>query len=45
MMMGMKQSMRMMIMIGTDIKQTTTMQMAWMTRWMSWIGRFKKKIE
>jgi hypothetical protein len=45
MMTGMKQSTRMTIMIGTDIKKTEAMQMAWMMRWMSWIGRFKKRIE
>jgi hypothetical protein len=38
MMTAMQQSTRTMITIGTDTRLTTTMQMAWMMRWMSWIG-------
>jgi hypothetical protein len=39
MMTAMKQSTRTMITIGTDTSRTAIMQTAWMTRWMSWIGK------
>jgi hypothetical protein len=42
MMMDMRQSTRMMIMIGTDIGRTATMQVAWMMQWKIWIGKSKE---
>jgi hypothetical protein len=32
----------MMIMIGTDIGRTATMQVAWMMQWKIWIGKSKE---
>jgi hypothetical protein len=39
MMTGMKQFTKTMITIGTDTSRIAIMQMAWMMRWMSWIGK------